>query len=81
MWPCAPTASLPTGRGFGLGDHLCWPFDGYDDFRREALAFLADGARLGQRLLYTADRPHDDLPRDVLDWLPDADESSRPAAW
>ena len=63
-----------TGAGFGLGDHVCWPFDGYDDFRREALAFLADGARLGQRLLYTADRPHDDLLRDVLDWLPGAEE-------
>ena len=58
-----------TGAGFGPGDHLCWPFDGYDDFRREALTFLADGAQLGQRLLYTADRPHDELRRDVLDGL------------
>ena len=63
----------PTGAGFGLGDHLCWPFDGYEEFRRDALAFLADGAQLGQRLLYTADRPHDELQRDVLAWLPDAE--------
>jgi len=61
------------GAGYGLGDHLCWPFDDYDDFRREAMAFLADGAQLGQRLLYSADRPLDDLQRDVLDGLPGAD--------
>ena len=70
---CATTASPRRGAGFGLGDHLCWPFDGYDDFRREALVFLAEGAQLGQRLLYTADRPLDELQRDVLDGLPGAE--------
>lgn len=62
-----------SGAGLGLGDHLCWPFDGYDDFRREALTFLAEGAQLGQRLLYTADQPHHELLRDVLDGLPGAE--------
>ena len=40
---------------------------------RGAWSSWPTGAQLGQRLLYSADRPLDDLQRDVLDGLPGAD--------
>lgn len=59
--------------GFAPGDHLCWSFAGHADFRRHALEFLAEGRRLGQCLLYTADRPRAALLADVVDGLPGAE--------
>lgn len=42
-------------RTFGRGDHVCWIFDTSEELHRAAVRFLADGAALGEDLLYVAD--------------------------
>jgi len=37
--------------GLPSNDHLCWPFDGFAEFRARAAEFLADGLALGRRAL------------------------------
>ncbi len=56
--------------GLGLHDHPCWAFDGPGDFQGAAVRFLADGRRLGQRLIYVGDGTEEKLHGD-LDGLDD----------
>lgn len=51
---------------FGSGDHLCCVFDSDDSFRRNAVAFLAEGLARGEQLLYLADRASQDVLLDDL---------------
>ncbi|MDI1464138.1 MEDS domain-containing protein [Catellatospora sp. KI3] len=41
--------------GLGRHDHVCWAFDGPDEFRRAAGRFLTDGLAAGQRVIYLAE--------------------------
>ncbi len=43
--------------GFGIQDHLCWPYTDRADFRRRAREFLSDGFDLGLRCVYAAEGP------------------------
>ena len=60
----------PTGHG--LHAHVAWVFDDRQAFVDAAVRFLAEGVRLGQRLLYVADAPGDQLVDDLAG-LPDRD--------
>lgn len=54
----------------GLHGHACWTYEDETDFLRGAAEFLADGERLGQRLLFVGPRggPRPSLPGlEVLD--------------
>jgi anti-anti-sigma regulatory factor len=62
---------LPSVHGLGLHDHVCLPFADRDDLRRATTTYLADGRRLGQRLLYVGGRDEERL-RDDLAALPGA---------
>jgi anti-anti-sigma regulatory factor len=43
-------------------DHVCWTYSSDKEFRSAAAVFLAEGAELGQQLLYVAERAlHEDL--------------------
>src|SRR5437879_6771629 len=44
-----------------VGDHVCWVVDGDETKRGAVVAFLRDGLERGERLLYVAPRPLDDL--------------------
>jgi hypothetical protein len=44
-------------------DHMCWVFTGAREFAALAVPFLAEGAALGQRLMYVAEDPD---PADML---------------
>ena len=57
----------------GLQNHACWPFAGPEELREETAAFLTEGRRLGQRLMYVGAAPQDKLRAD-LERLADADE-------
>jgi anti-anti-sigma regulatory factor len=59
--------------GLGSSGHVCWTYDDARDFSRPALAWLADGLRLGQRLVYVSGRPVDWMRRHVSA-LPDVDD-------
>lgn len=63
---------IATLAGLGPSDHLCWAYEDGAALRSAAVAFLADGARLGLRLVYSADRPRAALRRDLAA-LPDVD--------
>ena len=65
---------VSSAAGLGAQDHVCWPFDDGDSFRRAALDFLSDGSRMGHRLMYVGDGPPEKLradlePLDDLDGL------------
>lgn len=47
------------------GAHVCWCFDDEEDFRAAATAFLAEGRRLGERLVYVADAAEEELARQL----------------
>lgn len=49
----------PSGRA---GTHICWSFDDDRDFRDAASEFAAEGIDRGERVLYLADAPADELP-------------------
>jgi anti-anti-sigma regulatory factor len=49
--------------GLDLRDHVCWVSDADDDWLAAAIDFLADGQRLGQRLVYVGPQPADELAR------------------
>jgi anti-anti-sigma regulatory factor len=49
----------------GLHGHVCWTYDDDAELIRAAAAFLADGVRLGQRLIYVASGPLDRLHAQV----------------
>ena len=42
---------VQSATGLGLHGHACWTFDDDDDLVRGSAEFLADGVRLGQRLV------------------------------
>ena len=49
----------------GIHGHACWTYDDETDFLRGAAEFLADGVRLGQRLMFVGpSAPPADLVRD-----------------
>jgi anti-anti-sigma regulatory factor len=58
--------------GLGASGHACWGFKGQSSFHRAALDFLADGQRMGQRLLYFSNERREDQ-RAVLAPLGDVD--------
>jgi anti-anti-sigma factor len=51
--------------GLGSQDHVCWLFDERAEFVEAAIAFLRDGMRLGQRLMYVASGTFADLEADL----------------
>ncbi len=52
-------------RGFGVQDHLSWPFLDRAEFRRRVGEFLSDGFDLGLRCVYAADGPRELLEEDL----------------
>ena len=58
----------------GPGDHVCWVFESDDDLRTAALAFLADGLRRGETLVYVGDAENDGALRSQLATLGDVDQ-------
>ncbi|MDQ1033688.1 anti-anti-sigma factor [Streptomyces sp. V3I8] len=60
----------------GHGDHLCLAFTDDAEQRRVAVAYLLDGLRRGERVMYFADRS---TPEQVLDWLRGAGADPAPA--
>lgn len=59
-------------QGFGCSDHVCWGYESREELARVASAWLHEGARLGQRLVYVGDRSPDGL-LDDLAALPDVE--------
>jgi anti-anti-sigma regulatory factor len=51
--------------GFGVQDHLSWPYDDRADYRRRVREFLSDGLALGLRCSYSADGPLELLEEDL----------------
>lgn len=43
--------------GLGPGSHVCWSFDEPGEFADAAVEFLAEGQRLGERLVYVGSEP------------------------
>lgn len=56
--------------GFGVQDHLSWPYDDRADFLQRVHEFLRSGLELGLRCVYVADGPRERLISD-LSGLPD----------
>lgn len=54
-------------RGFGLHDHACLPFADDSEAREAIVAWLADGRRLGQRLVYVGGTSEEELREDLAD--------------
>jgi MEDS: MEthanogen/methylotroph, DcmR Sensory domain len=50
---------VTSAAGLGLHGHACWTYADDAELVRAAAEYLADGARLGQRLVYVA--PHPDV--------------------
>jgi anti-anti-sigma factor len=63
--------SLPVGRA--RGDHLCWGYAEYDDFLHAAAAFLEEGRRAGEQLVFAGDPSSPDLVEDLAAWSAVAD--------
>lgn len=62
-----PTAvSHPVGRS--RGDHLCWGYADYDRFRHTAAAFLEEGRRAGEQLLFVGEGSVPSLLDDLAPW-------------
>jgi anti-anti-sigma factor len=49
--------SISSPTGLGLSDHVCWAYDSDEDLAAAAVPYLDEGRRLGQKLMYVADRP------------------------
>ncbi|HEU4658102.1 MAG TPA: MEDS domain-containing protein [Capillimicrobium sp.] len=64
--------TIATVAGLGVSDHVCWSYDDESALRAAAVTFLREGAELGLRLAYVADRPADALLADLAP-LPDRD--------
>jgi anti-anti-sigma factor len=58
---------LPRLAGAGLSDHACWAYYSAAGRAAAAVAWLADGLRLGQRALYIADLPAAALAAELAD--------------
>src|SRR5688500_14033751 len=58
----------------GPGDHVCWVFESDDDLQMAAVAFLEDGLRRGESLLYVGDADDEQGLRAQLATLGDVDE-------
>ncbi|HVM09950.1 MAG TPA: MEDS domain-containing protein [Acidimicrobiales bacterium] len=56
---------IHSAEGSGLSDHVCWIYDDRSEFVVSAVAFLAEGLRLSQRLLYVGDLDQTRLARDL----------------
>lgn len=54
---CVPAYGLPEGSG----NHHCWVFDEPAEFHDRVRAFLAEGLRNNERVLYVGDAPEDIL--------------------
>src|SRR3954465_9488769 len=65
--PVRQHGHLRSAAGLGVRDHACWAFDDRDQFRWAGLAYLEDGRRLGQRLLYVGDRDAEGLRGDLAE--------------
>ncbi len=52
--------------GFGVQDHLSWPYDDRVDFHRRVCEFLSDGFDLGLRCVYASEGPRELLEADVV---------------
>jgi anti-anti-sigma regulatory factor len=57
---------VSSARGLGVNDHACWAYDNDADATRAVLEYLADGVSLGQRLIYVADAPVEELRAQLL---------------
>jgi hypothetical protein len=55
------TVGGPAQAQHTAGDHVCWVVDGEETKRGAVVAFLRDGLERGERLIYVAPRPLDDL--------------------
>ncbi len=60
--------------GFGVQDHVSWPYDDHVDFRRRVREFLGEGLDLGLRCLYAAEGPRELLEADLAG-IPDLQEA------
>ena len=51
--------------GFGLSDHVCWAYGSEEERLEVVFEWLDDGWWLGQRMVYTAGKPLDELIADL----------------
>jgi ABC-type transporter Mla MlaB component len=56
---------LDSVKGLGLHDHACLPFGDWEQLREAVVTFLADGRRLGQRLIYVGACSEEELRSDL----------------
>jgi anti-anti-sigma regulatory factor len=70
-----PTVALadPATIDCSPGDHVCWVFESDDDLRTAAVAFLDDGLRRGESLVYVGDAADESALRSQLATLGDVD--------
>jgi MEDS: MEthanogen/methylotroph, DcmR Sensory domain/STAS domain len=61
------TGVIEHARGLGVHDHVCWAYDGPNDFRCRAREFLADGLEMGQQVWYVAPGDAEKLANDLRD--------------
>lgn len=61
-----------------MHDHVCWPYWSIDDLAAGVAEFLAEGVASGERVMYTADLPADELRRHLepIDGLDELIEQS-----
>jgi anti-anti-sigma regulatory factor len=59
--------SVASAAGLGVDAHLCWDYDDDEDLRVAGSAFLHDGVRLGQRIVYVTDAPAGALVEELGD--------------
>ena len=57
--------ALHSAADLGLADHACWAFADDDERRAAGTRYLADGRRLGQRLVYVGNARTGDLRADL----------------
>lgn len=50
-----PYGVIASTQDLGINDHLCWIYDRHSSFVHEAVQFLAEGLRSGQRVAYVGD--------------------------
>jgi anti-anti-sigma factor len=63
--PVRRHGAVTTGAGLGVTDHVCWTYDDVRDFLDAGVAYLADGQRAGQRLMYVSARTAQQMRRDL----------------
>lgn len=69
----APVRTLHHAAGLRAGDHSCWAYTSHRDFVGAVVTFLAEGVRLGERLLYVGTMDDDELTAHLAA-LPQRDE-------